>query len=900
MKPFFIICVFISLFRISATAQCSFTVTASSTESRCRETGSITLTPIVPGAYTYQITSGPEISAPGSSNIFNNLPAGNYVVSTSLAGCTVNTNISIAGNYQEPGLLAGQGSKVACPNGTGCISLTKPTQGREPYSYSIIAGPQLRPSQLSTVFCGLPAGDYTVQSFDSCSVVRTTNISIANDTGNFVAYTYGYSLKYANCNDLIVCPEHDFQNTSSHSIMMIWYVTPAGDTLKVNGFQPIHLPCDTLVGQAHNYGTWQILSYDTCGRVRTSTFSFDPRSLYVSSPAPTCNGYQVAVSNQWNGNVPVGYSVYKCSNDSLVYQAVQIPPGTTYYSPNITLQYDTCYYFVHYNSCGDTLRLNNYVVPNTLPAFGIAACDGPACTDPGKGTISVYQNGGGVRPIIFTIIAGPEAVGTSLTLDQYSSWVNFNNLALGTYKIEGVDACGRKDTIDVVVDEPFIRNIEITQVNHCSGGSNVHIKITSNFYNCMENTPFGTGAVTTGWSYGNTAVNIISTPRTPTTPSVWEADYLGITTPTISFEIYTRWPCVIDTAVTLHQYAAPVISNARGYLCASSNTGTVNLNLTGGRMPFQYRIRNSGAALWGAWQASPVFNPIVAGNYDIELRDACPNGSITSFSFNPWTRSAINVNSPCADAGDTIIFNANPPIAGVGYEWLFNGTVIATGPQLVIPNYQPSNTGLYRLRQVFPGSMCIDSVDMVYFHCMVLPVQFGKLTGYQKNNIIQLNWNTLAESVSSWFEIERSEDGQEFRTIAYLLSMNKSSGSEYSYLDKKFNGYEGYYRIRYSTGSGYQYSNIVHFKTGQPRITVAPSPFSNYIDIGLETMQKEVYRVSITDVSGKKVLSKIFTAYSGSNQFRLSEALLSSLPSGIYVIEINAASQAYRQKLVKK
>ncbi|MFZ1528507.1 MAG: T9SS type A sorting domain-containing protein [Ferruginibacter sp.] len=900
MKALHFFCVLILIYSTSASAQCSFTVTASSTESRCRESGSITITPNTPGAYIYQITSGPETTAAGSSNIFNNLPSGNYTVSTTLAGCTVNTNVVVSGNYQEPGLLTGLGSKVACPNGTGCITLTKPAQGREPYSYSIIAGPQTRPAQVNNVFCGLPPGDYTVQSFDSCSVVRTTNISIANDTGNFVAYTYGYSLRYANCNDLVVCPEHDFQNTSSHSMMMIWYVTPTGDTLKVNGFEPIHLPCDTLVGQAHNYGTWQILSFDTCGRIRTSNFSFGPRGLYVSSPSPTCNGYQVVVTNQWNGNVPVGYNVYKCSNDSLVYQAVQIPPGTTFYSPSITLEYDTCYYFVHYNSCGDTLRLNNYVVHNTLPAFSIAACDGPACTDPGKGTISVYQNGGAVKPITFTIIAGPEAVGTSVILDQYSSWVNFNNLSLGTYKIEGVDACGRKDTIDVVVDEPFIRTIEITQVNHCSGGSNVHIKITSNFYNCMEHLPSGTGAITTAWSYGNTAVNIVSTPRTSTTPSVWEADYLGITAASISFEIYTRWPCVIDTTVAIHQYTAPVVSNARGYLCSSSGVGTVNLNLTGGRAPFQYRIRNSGSSSWGAWQPNPVFSPVALGNYDIELRDACPNGSITAFSFNPWTRSSISVSPTCAVIGDTVVFNANPAIAGIGYEWLFNGTVISTGPQLVIPNYQASNTGSYRLRQVFPGGQCTDSVSMVYFHCMVLPLQFGKLTGHQKNNTIQLNWNTLAESADSWFEIERSEDGTMFHTIAYLLSLNKPAGANYSFSDRNFTGSRQYYRIKYGANSSAVYSNVVSFINDDLDVKVTPVPFRNTLNVKLFSRLKTAYRVSLSDLGGKKLLVKNITASSGMNRYQWNDEKIASLPSGVYIIEFSSENNIYRQKLVKE
>lgn len=888
----------------STYAQCSFTVSASSTESRCRESGSITLTPFPAGfSYIYQIVSGPVTTTPGSSSIYTNLPAGNYIVNTTLAGCTVSTPVTVAGSYVEPGLLTASSSRIACPDGTSCITVAQPSNGRLPYSYSIISGPVTRPSQTSLVFCDMPGGDYTVQAFDSCGIVRTTTIRVAYDTGNFYAYTYSYDLQHANCTDLIVCPSAGFTGTSSHTLMRVWYVTPLGDTLKVNNFEyPVR--CDTLIGYSHSYGNWQMLAYDTCGRVRTSTFTFNTPGLYINPVGPVCGGFQVQMGNAWKYNVPVGYDVYKCSDNSLVYSYTpSVPAG--WYSTPITLEYDTCYYFVHYNSCGDTLR-TTYTAP-AAPSFSINGCDGPACSDNGKGTLTLWQTYlSGSGPITFTILSGPERVGTSVVQGVNSSFVSFQNMLLGTYTVAAADACGVRDTITITLDEPLVRTVEVTQLANCSGGANLRVRVTSNFYVCAPGFTTTPGASTyvTATSPNYTPVNIVSIARTSTTPSVWEADYLGVNVDSVLFRIHAINGCGFDTTVAVNNYTAPVLSNLAGYNCSATNIATVDLTQAGGVGPFTYRVRTASGGSWSSWQNNTIFTGMNTGAYEIEIRDACPNGSISSFNVNPFVVSPVSVNDPCVALGNTVEFSANPAIAGISYEWVKDAVVIGTGPRLSIPNFQITNGGTYTLRQIFPGSSCVDSSSINYMSCFLLPIKMGKLSGTISGNISTLSWKSLQEESGAYFNIERSYDGNNFTSIETIPVKGIQSGSDYRAYDTKSKAGKSFYRIKYTDANGnYTISNIINLilETGVNKMTtVSPVPFVNNLNVSFYSASQTKATIKLYDVSGKIVLTKVVNGNTGSNKVILEGDGLNKIIPGIYIIEIITSESNYRQKLIKR
>jgi hypothetical protein len=885
----------------SVMAQCSFTASASSTESRCKESGSITVTTSVPGLYTYEIVSGPVTIAETTNNIFYNLAAGNYDIKITLSSCSITVSVIVAGTYIEPSLLTATVTNIACPSSFGCIKINEPSNGHTPYQYAIVSGPVTTSFQTNPNFCNLPSGLYKIQALDSCGVVRTADYTIVQDTGDFVAYTYGYDLRFANCDDLIIAPTTGISNTSLHTLLKVWYVKPNGDTLKINELEyPVQI--DTLTGEAHTYGTWKMIAYDSCGRIRQSSFMHSAPGFALNNLGQVCGGYQVQVSNQWKYNLSVHYRVLKCSDNSVVYDVVQ-DPQTTFYSQAFTLNYDTCYKFEHYNECGDTVK---GVYNLSKPIFNINACQGPACSVIGKGTITVFQNYlSGVSPITYTIIDGPEGVGTTVSQGQYTSWANFTNLALGDYAVEGVDGCGQKDTVYITLNKPLQRAIEITQVPNCSGGANIHVKVTSNFYNCQQHFPTGAGSLTyvTATNPGYIAKNVVFTNTTSTTPSVWEADYINVTSSTITFSTFANEGCTVDTTINVNAYIQPNLSNVSAYVC-NDGTSTINYTISGGSPPYQFRIKPTSSSTWSSWQNNTIFSGISTGLFDIEVRDVCPNGSISSINITRWAPTPIYIDPPCGNIDSTIVFTASPIVGGVDYEWLLNGAVIGTGSTFTIPSFALSDVGTYYLRQKTNFGSCYDSTLLGLFDCATfqLPLHHKNFKGLIVDNRILLSWETLQNDIGYKFTIEHSANGIDFNKVSTLYGGSNNYGAIYKFLHSNI-FVRNYYRIKFISidGKAVFYSTIIivnKLNDIEKRVALYPNPLNNHTILHYKGLQKSNINISCCNALGKIIWAKQYAVVQGDNIIKL-EDQFTFLNSGIYLLKIADGNFMNTIKVIK-
>jgi hypothetical protein len=891
----FLVCVILIKFKVIA--QCGFSATATSTESRCKESGSITIVPSSPDNYTYQIISGPSTSGISSTPEFYNLASGNYIVAVNLNGCTIQVNVLVSGNYIEPGTLTATVNNIYCPQDLGCININQPLNGRLPYTYSIVAGPVTRPNQSSNTFCNLPAGDYAIQSLDSCGVIRTSQYSVAIDTGDLYAYTLGYNISYANCNDIVVCAYAGFNNTYfNQRPIKVWYITPSGDTLKVNNFE-FPVSCDTLVGQGHAYGNWKIVAFDSCGRIRQSAFTFSLPGINYQVNNNVCNGYSVSMGNSWKYSLQVGYRIRKCSDSSIVYDTLITPP-TQFYSPYFDIAYDSCYILEHYNSCGDTVR---GTISRAKPLFNINARSGVGCKTNGKGSIMLFPDYlSGRLPITYTIISGPEGVGNTVIQNIGASYVYMRDLTLGTYTVVGTDACGIKDTVDVTLNNPLQQTIELTQQKSCSGGANLHVKITSNF----KSTAYPNGGAqyvthVTSTSPHVVPVNIVATPPTATTPSVWEADYMGLSSGSFLIKTFASDGCNFDTSITINGYDLPVLSNLTGYAC-SDGTGTVNYTLDGGKNPLQFRIKPSNSSTWGAFQTNTTFSGITNGLYDLEVQDDCPNGSITSFAFTEWQKTPIVPNLYCTPIGETALLTTNPIIEGVTYEWFKNGTMLGTGDTLTIANYQSSDNGTYWLKQTFPGGNCVDSSALVYLDCSVLNNNGSNLYGQKIGTTSQLNWQANASDKGTLYKIERSMDGINFKIVGQVAAVDNASGYSYSFIDKNAL-VVNYYRLKMESINGKtSYSNSIRIdhKKFDVSIKVSPNPFTDKLSVYIHAPVSAPGLIKIRSITGNTISSISENILKGSNVIVLNEKIR-SLTGGMYLVEVYIGTEKHILKVIK-
>ncbi len=94
-----------------------------------------------------------------------------------------------------------------------------------------------------------------------------------------------------------------------------------------------------------------------------------------------------------------------------------------------------------------------------------------------------------------------------------------------------------------------------------------------------------------------------------------------------------------------------------------------------------------------------------------------------------------------------------------------------------------------------------------------LPVDFEDLTVKLIKNKVEINWSTITEKDNKQFEIQRSTNGEDFKTIAIVFTLDDSNTvKNYKFKDelKGVKGKSLSYRIKQvDTGNGYTFSKAV-------------------------------------------------------------------------------------------
>ena len=111
-----------------------------------------------------------------------------------------------------------------------------------------------------------------------------------------------------------------------------------------------------------------------------------------------------------------------------------------------------------------------------------------------------------------------------------------------------------------------------------------------------------------------------------------------------------------------------------------------------------------------------------------------------------------------------------PTIAGNTATW----TLIT--PAINIPNGNRLSIKLSNTNTV-TGSYRIDDIALIAN--VLVPVTFGNIEAVQTNNNIKINWTTLSEKNNSYFDIEVSKDGKQFRKIATIQSKAVNGNADY-------------------------------------------------------------------------------------------------------------------------
>ncbi|HMO61776.1 MAG TPA: Ig-like domain-containing protein [Ferruginibacter sp.] len=243
---------------------------------------------------------------------------------------------------------------------------------------------------------------------------------------------------------------------------------------------------------------------------------------------------------------------------------------------------------------------------------------------------------------------------------------------------------------------------------------------------------------------------------------------------------------------------------------------------------------------------------------------------------------------------------------------LYNGVLVSSGQ--TINNFNPAllaveitpvtvgTTGTYFIYSFVDAAGKKDPTPGLYAlnWYTVLPATGLTLTAVRNGSSIALNWKTISEINSDYFEIERSTDGRNYTKIGTAVKASGRSDAEKQYQGaddtrELENALVVYYRIKLKDINGkLAYSNVAPVKLPpNGNIKVTPNPFVSQITVSVSSEHASTVAVRLMDMSGRTVLSSIQKVSKDAPQFTIRD--LGNLTRGIYVIEVTDTATGKKQ-----
>ncbi len=198
--------------------------------------------------------------------------------------------------------------------------------------------------------------------------------------------------------------------------------------------------------------------------------------------------------------------------------------------------------------------------------------------------------------------------------------------------------------------------------------------------------------------------------------------------------------------------------------------------------------------------------------------------------------------------------------------------------------------------------------DMKFAFCPEggsLPVEFLDVSARQKDNGVNIDWSTAQELNNSYFEVERSADGNtNWNAIA------KVNGAGISQVVKNYNVFDAsplsganYYRIKQVDFDGNnKYSKTVSVNLGitANSISILSNPFRNTLTVNFNSSSTQVVSARLLDVTGKQVAVEKWSLTPGS--IRKDFSNVNGLQPGMYILSIsnNSGELLLNTKVLKQ
>ncbi len=270
--------------------------------------------------------------------------------------------------------------------------------------------------------------------------------------------------------------------------------------------------------------------------------------------------------------------------------------------------------------------------------------------------------------------------------------------------------------------------------------------------------------------------------------------------------------------------------------------------------------------------------------------------NITNTLMDGWSSQLNEVQDTKGFSMDTLKlggFSAST-LVGQGVLVEFNFKVVGN------PGMQTSlNFDEMILNESNPSVTAFGSVFTVNY---IIPVELILFNALVKGNNILLIWATASESDNYGFEIERSLNSTNWRSIGFVPGHGTTTIPQlYSFTDKNIDIGAYYYRLKQVDLNGsFEYSNTIEVVVGTPKQYSLgqnfPNPFNPTTVIPFDLPEKSNIKLTLYNLLGE-VVAVISNCEFGAGHHQVSFNA-SSLAAGLYFYKLEAKNFVDMKKLL--
>lgn len=185
------------------------------------------------------------------------------------------------------------------------------------------------------------------------------------------------------------------------------------------------------------------------------------------------------------------------------------------------------------------------------------------------------------------------------------------------------------------------------------------------------------------------------------------------------------------------------------------------------------------------------------------------------------------------------------------------------------------------------------SIALARYTINVLPLKLLSFSARKDGKNNHLQWQTAQEINVDRFEVERSLNDKEYGTIGKI----NAGLSKYSFNDDKpFIGIN-YYRLKMIDKDGKSEYSLVRsvINSGSFYVSVYPLPAKDRLNIQIQSSKTEKAQISVTDISGKTLITKFVSLAAGVNNSFIN---VQSLSKGVYYLKVVTSQATEIKKII--